>query len=347
MEYIDHVMDLGDALNIPEFTIKDRPILDPNMEGAKLELLHRQFADILLQLSTLQLPKIGSLVQIDDFTWEVTRRPLSYNPNELVRLGTLPRLELPMRNETFESSSSYFNRLADLHVDHLIHQQNDAIDSADDCRRRYVARMLFRKLAREGRFTESSTNLGPFNIWCDDLRPSNILINEDLQIVAVVDWEFTYVAPVEFSQSPPWSLLLEQLEYWPDGIEAWTKVYELRFQIFLKVLLEQEDVAIDRGILKEEQRLSGPMQQSWENGDFWVTYAARKSFAFDAVFWKKIDGRFFGHGTSNEDERWKERLDLLTDDEKANMKRLVEKKMETRTRVLAWEPDEIDLKIVS
>lgn len=88
------------------------------------------------------------------------------------------------------------------------------------------------------------------------------------------------------------------------------------------------------------------MQQSWENGDFWVTYAARKSFAFDAVFWKKLDGRFFGPGTSTDDDRWKERIDLLTEDERANMEKVVKEKLEeTRTRVLAWEPDEVDVKI--
>ncbi|KAJ5621849.1 hypothetical protein N7528_005081 [Penicillium herquei] len=348
MEYIDHAMDLGDALNTPELTMKDRAIIDPNVDDATLQLLYRQFADILIQLSQLHLPTIGSLVQIDDFTWEVGHRPLSYNLNELVRLGTLPRSELPKSNETFQSATSYFNRLADLHMDHLIHQRNDAVDCPDDCRRRYVARVLFRKLAREGRFTSSSTDLGPFKIWCDDLRPSNILIDDKLQIVSVIDWEFTYAAPVEFSHAPPWWLLLEQLEYWPDGIEAWADMYEVRLQTFLSVLREQEDMAINRGILKDEQRVFGPMQQSWESGDFWVVYAARKSFAFDAVFWKNIDGRFFGAATSSEDDRWKDRLMILTDDEKANMEKIVERKMEEMgTRVLAWEPDEIDLKIVS
>jgi hypothetical protein len=75
---------------------------------------------------------------------------------------------------------------------------------------------------------------------------------------------------------------------------------------------------------------------------------ARKNFSFDAVFWKKLDGRFFGPGASTEDDRWEERTDLLTEEERANMEKVVEKKLEeTRTRVLAWEPDEMDLKILS
>jgi len=36
------------------------------------------------------------------------------------------------------------------------------------------------------------------------------------------------------------------------------------------------------------------MQQRWESSYFWVPYAARKNFAFELVFWKKLDGRFFG-----------------------------------------------------
>jgi len=341
MEYIGHVMDLSDVLNTPGFSIRDRPILDPEFDNTKLEMLYEQLADILLQLSKLRLPRIGSLVQIDDFNWEVAQRPLSYSANELVRLGTLPRSSLPKVKETFQSASTYFNKLADLHLEHLTHQRNDAVDSADDCRRRYLARLLFRKLAREGKFTTSSTNFGPFHIWCDDLRPSNVLINDNFQIVGVVDWEFTYSAPMEFSHAPPWWLLLEQPEYWPDGIEAWTEVYESRLQTFLKVLRKQEEVAIDRGSLKVEQRLSRPMQQSWESGDFWVTYAARKSFAFDAVFWKKLDGRFFGSAMSTENDRWKERMGLLTEEERENMENVVEKKLgEMGTRILAWEPDE-------
>jgi hypothetical protein len=208
-----------------------------------------------------------------------------------LRGGTLPRSKLPRASETFQSASSYFSTLADLHLEHLTPQRNDAVDSADDCRRRYIARSLFRKLATEGRFTASSTNLGPFNIWCDDIRPSNVLINEHLQIIGVVDWEFTYAAPVEFSHAPPWWLLLEQPVYWPDGMEPWTKVYGSRLQTFLKVLTRTGGPGHRPQQTEREQRLSGPMQQSWESGDFWVTYAARNNFAFNAVFWKKLDSR--------------------------------------------------------
>ncbi|PYI10700.1 hypothetical protein BO78DRAFT_180830 [Aspergillus sclerotiicarbonarius CBS 121057] len=340
MEYIDHETNMSRALNMPGLGIEDRPRLDPNVDAGKLEILYGQFADILLQLNKLSLPRIGSLEQVDDFTYDVARRPLSIHMNELVRLGTLPRSSLP--NGTFGSASSYFDALAELHIEHLTHQRNDAIDSATDCRRKYVARQLFRKLSSDRRLTAPTRHPDStsFRLWCDDLRPSNVLLNADLQIVGVIDWEFTYAAPAEFSSAPPWWLLLEQPEYWPDGIEEWTKVYDHRLETFLKVLTKREETLIESGRLSEEQRLSEHMRESWRSGDFWVSYAARKNFAFDAIFWQKLDERFFGPAGIPE-ESWEDRIGLLNGKQKQDMESFVERKLEEmKSRVLAWEPDE-------
>ncbi|KAL2008435.1 hypothetical protein VTN00DRAFT_6629 [Thermoascus crustaceus] len=216
-------MDMGAALNMPGLAIEYRPILDPNIEIDKLEMLYGQLTDILLQMSLLSLPPT---------------------------LG--------------------------------------------------------------GR-----DHQGPFKIWCDDSRPTNVLLYSNLQF-------------------PLWWPLLEQPEYWPDGIKAWTKAYDSRLQIFLKVFREREDVAIERGRLDEEQRPSGPMQESWESGDFWVAYAARKNFAFDAVFWQKLDGRFLGPEAG-----WESGAELLDEEERKELDTLVEHKLkQMEDRELAWEPDE-------
>lgn len=339
MEYINHEMDMGAALNMAGRGIQDRLLLDPNIESAKLEMLYRQVADILLQLSYLELPAIGSLRQTDEFSWDVTHRPLSLHMNELVRLGTLPRQKLP--NAGFESSSSYLMSLSQLHMEHLFWQRNDAIESRTDCQRKYVARHLFQKLATERRLLSGMHDNGPFRIWCDDLRPSNILLDANLQIVGVIDWEFAYAAPSEFSFAPPWWLLLEQPEYWPGGMDEWSDIYESRLQVFLGVLEECEASAIASGKLLDGDKLSQRMRQSWYEGGFWIMYAARKSFAFDAIFWEKLDPKFFGPGGSPEDS-WKQRLGLLDERVRENMEPFVEKKLkDCETRELAWEPDEL------
>lgn len=330
------------ALNTPGLTLDIPPVLDPNIDEAKLEMLYRQVASILLQLSKLELPLIGALEETHERSWEVTRRPLSMPMNELVRTGTFPRAKL--RSSTFNTSSGYFQALAKLHVDHLASQRNDAIESRADCQRKYTARQLFQKLARERKLVSDRHDKGPFKFWCDDLRPSNILLDANLQIVAVIDWEFSYAAPSEFTFAPPWWLLIEQPEYWEKGLEHWVQQYERRLATFLKAMMDCEDASIAAGQLLEEQRLSGEMRESWASGDFWTVYAARRNFAFDGVFWDKLDPRFFGRGegASGPGDAWMERLELLDEKARAAMEAFVDGKVaESETRELVWEPDEV------
>ncbi|EXV02166.1 aminoglycoside 3'-phosphotransferase/choline kinase domain protein [Metarhizium robertsii] len=342
MDYINHEMNMTAALNTPGLTLDIPPVLYPNIDEAKLEMLYRQVASILLQLSKLELPLIGALEETHERSWEVTRRPLSMPMNELVRTGTFPRAKLP--TSTFKTSSEYFQALANLHVDHLANQRNDAIESRADCQRKYTARQLFQKLAYERKLVSDRYDKGPFKFWCDDLRPSNILLDANLQIVAVIDWEFSYAAPSEFTFAPPWWLLIEQPEYWEKGLDDWVQQYERRLTTFLKAMGDCEDASIAAGQLLEEQRLSGKMRESWASGDFWTVYAARRNFAFDGVFWEKLDPRFFGRGegASGPGDAWMERLELLDEKARAAMEAFVDRKVaESETRELAWEPDEV------
>jgi hypothetical protein len=187
----------------------------------------------------------------------------------------LPRSKLLDIDTTYDTTSSYIETLADLNIEHLVHQRNDAVESANDCRRRSVARHLLRKLAGDKRLTNPLLEKGPFKIGWDDLRPVNVLLNENIKIIGVVHWEFTYAVPAEFSYAPPWWLLIEKSEVWPKGIEDWTRVFDHHLKTFLRATRAGEDTAIYPGQLKEDQRLSGPMQQSWESGDFWISMQCR------------------------------------------------------------------------
>ena len=72
---------------------------------------------------------------------------------------------------------------------------------------------------------------GSIRLWCDDLKPRSFLSNEESNIIAAIDWEFTYTAPNQFMLVPPWWLLVELSEMWPDGIDDWTTVFGERMAI--------------------------------------------------------------------------------------------------------------------
>lgn len=291
-------------------------------------------ANILLQLSRATFSQIGSIEELGDGSWSVTHRPLTMNMNQLVSVGNLPPNTLP--STTLDTAFSYFEALANLNITHLTLQRNDAVESAEDCRYKYIARHLFRKIIAEKQFPATPRlEPKPFKLFCDDFQPSNVLVDDNNEIVGVIDWEFTYAAPAEFAYSPPWWLLIESPDDWPHGILDWCKEYEPRLSLFLEVLKEREDSKIKDGQLREDERLSVRMRESWETGDFWVAYAARKSWAFDVVLWLMINKnkRFF------EKPGYDEALKLLSEEERDGMEEFVQRKlkeMEEHTLV-DWE----------
>lgn len=346
MDYVTNKDDLTSALNTPGLTDEDRPMLDPNVSYDRLEFVYGQMAEIMLQLAKAEFSSIGSIEKANkedefDDEWVVKHRPLTMNMNELVKVGNFPEDLLP--TEAFKTASSFYLSLANLHLLHLSTQHNDAIYSAEDCRRKYIARCLFRRLAREGRLHDKSNEEGPFKLFCDDFRLANVLANEQFQITGAIDWEFTYAAPTAFVYSPPFWLLIEKPEYWPEGLADWIEKFAKRLQIFLKVMKEKEDAAIARGVLQKRHRLSNHMIRSWESGDFWISYAARKSWAFDMIYWSKIDARYFGKGDLQD------RLHLLTESERDAMDAFVQRKLaEKEERTLAdWADVDLQTYIVA
>lgn len=158
----------------------------------------------------------------------------------------------------------------------------------------------------------------------------------------MIDWELTYAAPAQFVLDPPWWLLFETPEMWkPGGVAEWSKAYEPQLEIWLKAVEDQEDGAP----FLDGLPLSAHFKESWETGRFWLNYAARKSWAFDAVFWTFLDERFFGSRDPEvlDKDLWQTRLHLLSQEEQQIMELFVKRKMdESRDRtLLGWDPAEV------
>ncbi|KAJ9139239.1 hypothetical protein NKR19_g7560 [Coniochaeta hoffmannii] len=141
------------------------------------------------------------------------------------QLANIHTSVFPAENKTFATADEWYLELANMHLSQLVFQHNDIISGEDDCRNKYVARQLFRRLANQGCLSTfgSQKTAGPFRLWCDDFRPANALLDrahDDDKLAAVIDWEFTHAAAAQFVLDPPWWLLFEIPEMWePSGVD--------------------------------------------------------------------------------------------------------------------------------
>ena len=338
MDYVEHHHNMSRELLDPTRAYDDTPILDPEISEEKLEGLYAQMANILLQLSTLKFPRIGSLVQDDENQpASVETRPLTVNMNDIVVHTDAPPDILP--SQAYSSADEWYRALADMHMAQLAFQHNDTVEDEDDARDKYTARQLFRNLAAENRLVPDPSELdGDFRFFCEDLRPANVLIDKELRVVGVIDWEFSFAGPARLCFDPPWWLLLQAPDAWSDGIGAWMEVYEPRLQTFLRVLETEEkkmaasnivDAVNELSLATSRERkqppLSQRMRESWEKRTWMVNYAARKSWAFDFIWWRFLDETYHG---PNEDQDYQARLGLLSDKQREVMESFVARKMD-------------------
>ncbi|PYH75858.1 kinase-like protein [Aspergillus uvarum CBS 121591] len=259
--------------------------LRSNINMSVLRRAYMAMAEILLELSKPKFPFIGAVRLDESGEWTVQKRPFTFNMNRLAQFSNIPHSIFEQHR--FDNAADYFEELAHHHFHHLELQRNDAVTDEDDCRKKYIARCLFRKLSRA---ISKEHCKGPFRLYCDDLRPDNVLVDASrLAVTGVIDWEFSYAAPVEFTYA---------------------------------VLKECEAKKFQDNFLSQSQRLSIAMEKSLETGLFWICLASRHSSMFDEIYWKFIDPRFYGPLTTVND-----RLGLLSEEERANVDTIVEQKM--------------------
>ncbi|MCJ1314302.1 hypothetical protein MMC25_007982 [Agyrium rufum] len=165
-------------------------------------------------------------------------------------------------------------------------------------------------------------NEGPFPLFSEDLRPSNVLARSPSEVTAVIDWESCYAAPAEFTYCSTWWLILVHPLMWDDGFKDWFEHYMQKHEVFLDVLRECKDET-EQEAKAPKARLSDHTRESMQNGHFWFWLAARTGFAFDEIYWECLDPVFYGDFTSIED-----RMSLLDPDERDAMEPFVQIKME-------------------
>ncbi|KAM4065595.1 hypothetical protein HRG_010670 [Hirsutella rhossiliensis] len=194
MDLIKNHQNMSRVLLDPEREAGKRPTLDHEIGEEKLEPLYAQMANILLQLSTLKFPRIGSLVEgVDEESASVKGRPLIVNMTEIAVHTNAPPSTLP--SQTFAPADKWYSALADTHMAQLTFQHNDAVGDKDDARDKHITRQLFRNLDIKRRLMPDLLKSdGEFRLFSEDFGPVDVL-DKGLRVVGVIDWQFAYAAP--------------------------------------------------------------------------------------------------------------------------------------------------------
>ncbi|PYI03354.1 kinase-like protein [Aspergillus sclerotiicarbonarius CBS 121057] len=267
-------------------------VLNPDIDPQTLKTLYGEMADILLELWSLDFDSIGSVREEEQQASVVIgSRPLTLEINELIRTCGLEDCT-PQR--TFHSSVEYIHSLLALQDIHLESQRNSVYDTID-CREKYACRSLMKAVALN--FVSAADNYGPFKLFCDDLCPGNVLVDDSLHVTGVIDWEFCYSAPAHFAGSIPWWLLLERPQKILNrrGPDAFFQAFLPRAEYFLESLQLKEKA---KGLDLAHDRLSVRMRQSTETKSAWFYLACRAVSSVDLLYWDLLDEHCWGERSS-------------------------------------------------
>ena len=209
--------------------------------------------------------------------------------NEVVGFAGFPADDFTTTTAPFGRASDYFlERARCLMINPETHR-NIGFEDENITWNRYIARHCFAKLvATYG----TIDNLGPFRLFCDDMRPSNMLADpETMRITALLDIEFTNAMPAQYAYDLPWWLILGNPAILiSEGKQAFLDLFEPRKEQYIRAM-ERAEGAFPLPL--EEPRLSTRMRDSWDSGRFWFNLAARSSFDVDEIYWNFLhqDGR--------------------------------------------------------
>lgn len=264
---------------------------DENRHDPKLRAnLFRGLSRLILRLSHVSLPKIGSFT-IDDYGFlTLAARPLTS------MLQDLENSSIPMqvaRGRTYTSVISYVNDLLTYHDNRLRHDKN-AVKGLADCASQMCALAIMRTVAPQ--FYNCSLDAGPFAFSLTDLHQSNIFVDRDWNITHIIDLEWAASLPLEFIQPPHW---IGSQNF--DEIKMGTEIpYRGEFMdIFKREARGSHEVAEFE--TSPATKLPAIMESNWDIGTFWFNLALRNPPATHSLFYSSIQPRFAEDHLENED----------------------------------------------
>ncbi|KAH9211811.1 hypothetical protein DL95DRAFT_464505 [Leptodontidium sp. 2 PMI_412] len=190
VEFIQDGVSLNDLLKDPNDGTR---LLREDLNDEEIEIIYRQFAKFLLQLLKLDFEQIGSL---DSPTpgLRFPIRPLTWKVHDILQTGGVDTFG--DRNSPFSSTTEYFQYLAEQDWEQLYWQPN-SVFGRYDAMAKYRSFKVLKSLIPK--FVHKGYDRRKFKIVCDDLGLANLIVRsrQDLTVIGVVDFEWSYIGPAQ------------------------------------------------------------------------------------------------------------------------------------------------------
>ena len=188
---------------------------------------------------------------------------------ELEGLAPSAIQDLYYRSGTLSSASRYVAMQLDL-ADNAFARGRGTVSDAEQGRDRLYHLHMFRQFTQG--WLNDKLDHGPFVLAHGDLEVFNLILDHDMNIVSVLDWEWSRVVPVQLFRPPLWldSTTIENLFH---GTRY--RLYLDRFDSFLAVLRARERERYGNELLANEWN-----KQKQKSG-FMVAYALENWTAMD------------------------------------------------------------------
>ncbi|RDL33120.1 uncharacterized protein BP5553_08559 [Venustampulla echinocandica] len=290
----------------------------PTLNPPLLSHLHTQLADIFIQLRHCEFPHIGSLTldPIDDRTpIFVHNRALSIDINDHELEGLSPT-SIIGPSKIYRTAIDYIYAQTQLLFNQFDKQQNSVYSEAD-ARYHLYGLHQFRSILMG--WLRREYNEGPFILMHGDFRTANILVDQNLNITGVLDWEWSRTVPVQMFLPPTWLRggdIRDLLSFRGLG-------YGSYLAGFRDVVKAKEKEMHCQGSGGEEKI---PLSKLWDGiyilSNFLIGQALLRLDVAGDVYWDALDRRYFGNDAAARVELFYEVLAT------SNQKRVIARKLQ-------------------
>lgn len=241
----------------------------------------------MLSLAKKKQSRIGSLQFNDDNSTTLANRPLLCTSSILESEGAPKILD-----KTYKTCGHFIDDMFKFREQAFIAQPNTGNDE-EDCHLQMLHITMLRLL--KSQFVDSHSE-GPFVLQLTNLHSSNIFVEDDWNIVAIIDLEFMCALPPSMINVPYW-LSFDNIDDIAENMDAYNKMHKT----FLSVLQDEEQ----KTTLEHDVQLVSAIQQSWTSYSwFYRSFTSIDGMAYcmEDHLYEKFN---FSISTEEEDQRMK------------------------------------------